>query len=42
METIFENTGGDYKQQGDYLLLNLTLSIETEKQIGAWGMRHRR
>ena len=42
MKTIFENTGGDYTRQGDYHLPNLTLPEETEKQIGAWGMRHRR
>lgn len=42
MKTIFENNGGDYTQQGDYLLPNLTLSDENEKQIGVWGMRHRR
>lgn len=42
MKTIFENNGGVYTQQGDYLLPNLALSDETEKQIGVWGMRHRR
>ena len=25
MKTIFENNGGSYTQQGDYLLPNLTL-----------------
>ena len=42
MRTIFENNGGSYTQQGDYLLPNLTLSDENEKQIGVWAMRHRR
>ena len=42
MKTIFENNGGDYTQQGDYLLPNLTLSNKSETQIGVWGMRHRR
>ena len=42
MKTIFENSGGSYTQQGNYLLPNLALSDETEKQIGVWGMRHRR
>lgn len=42
METIFENNGGVYTQQGDYLLPNLALSDETEKQIGVWGIRHKR
>ncbi len=42
MKTIFENNGGSYTQQGDYLLPNLALSDETEKQIGVWGVRHKR
>ena len=42
MRTIFENSGGSYTQQGDYLLPNLTLSDENQRQIGIWGMRHRR
>ena len=42
MKTIFENIVDSYTQQGDYLLPNLTLSDETEKEIGVWGMRHKR
>ena len=42
MKTIFENSGGSYTQVGDYLLPNLTLSDENQRQIGIWGMRHRR
>ena len=42
MKTIFENNGGSYKQQGNYLLPNLTLSDGIEKQIGVWGIRHKR
>lgn len=42
MKTIFENIGGSYTQQGNYLLPNLTLSDENERQIDVWGMRHRR
>ena len=42
MKTIFENIGGNYTQVGDYLLPNLALSDETEKQIGVWGIRHKR
>lgn len=42
MKSIFENTRGDYIQQGDYLLPNLTLPDKSEKQIGVWGIRHRR
>lgn len=42
MKTIFENIIGSYIQQGDYLLPNLTLLDENEKQSGVWGMRHKR
>ena len=42
MKTIFENIGGSYSQQGDYLLPNLTLPDENQKQIGVWAIRHRR
>ena len=41
MKTIFENIGGSYTQQGDYLLPNLTLPDENKRQIGVWGTRHR-
>lgn len=42
MKTIFENSGGSYSQQGDYLLPNLTLPDENQSQIGVWGTRHKR
>ena len=44
MKTIFENNGGTYTQVGDYLLPNLSLLAEEEKEanIGVWGMRHKR
>lgn len=42
MKTIFENNDGTYTQAGEYMLPNLALSDETEKQIGVWAMRHRR
>ena len=42
MKTNFENNGGSYTQQGNYLLPNLTLSDENQRQIGVWGTRHRR
>ena len=42
MKTIFENNGGTYTQAGEYMLPNLTLPDENERQIGVWGMRHRR
>lgn len=42
METIFENYGGAYEIQGNYLLPNLTLQDEEQYSIGVWGMRHKR
>ncbi len=42
MKTIFENIGGSYSQQGDYLLPNLTLPDESQRQIGVWAIRHKR
>ncbi len=42
MKTIFENIGGSYTQQGDYLLPNLMLPDESKRQIGVWGTRHKR
>ena len=41
MKTNFENIGDNYSQQGDYLLPNLTLPDENQRQIGVWTMRHR-
>lgn len=42
MKTNFENIGGSYSQQGDYLLPNLMLLDEDQRQISVWAMRHRR
>ena len=36
MKTIFENNGGTYESQGDYLLPNLTLRDEKQYLIGVW------
>ena len=42
-KSIFEQMGGTYTQQGDYILPNLILPTEEEQQyIGIWGQRHRR
>lgn len=41
-KSIFEQLGGTYKQQGDYLLPCLTLPAEKEQPIGLWGQRHLR
>lgn len=38
--TLFEQFGGTYTQQGDYLLSNLTLPAKKEiGYIGVWGRR---
>lgn len=42
MKTIFENNGGIYEIQGNYLLPDLTLQDEKQYSISAWGMRHKR
>ena len=42
-KTIFEEMGGAYVRQGDYLLPCLSLPTEKEnKPIGVWGHRHLR
>ena len=41
--TIFEEMGGTYARQGDYLLPCLSLPAEKENRpIGVWGQRHLR
>lgn len=42
-ETLFEQFGGTYIKQGDYLIPNLTLPAEEEiGNIGVWAMTHKR
>lgn len=41
-KTLFEQMGGTYEQQGDYLIPCLTLPTEEEKPIGIFGQRHLR
>ena len=42
-KTIFEEMGGTYIRQGDYLIPCLTLPKEEEQRfIGVWGQRHLR
>lgn len=41
-KTIFEQMGGRYEKQGDYLIPCLTLATEKETGIGVWGQRHLR
>ncbi len=42
MKSLFEQMGGTYSQQGDYLIPNITLPKEENKPIGIWGQRHLR
>ena len=37
MKSLFEQLGGTYRQEGDYLIPNLTLPDEPEYQIGKYG-----
>ena len=39
-KSIFERLGGEYEQQGDYLIPCLTVPAEEEQAIGIWGHRH--
>lgn len=41
-KSFFEEIGGRYEKQGDYLIPCLTLPTEKETIIGAWGQRHLR
>lgn len=41
-KTLFEEMGGTYTQQGDYLLPNLVLPAEDERPVGVWGQRRLR
>ncbi|MCI9525289.1 MAG: TnpV protein [Lachnospiraceae bacterium] len=40
IKSIFERLGGEYEQQGDYLIPCLTVPAEEEQAIGIWGRRH--
>ena len=41
-KSIFEQTGGTYRQVGDYFLPNVTVSADEQQPIGIWGQRHAR
>ena len=42
-KSLFEQLGGRYEKQGDYLIPCLTLPTEKEtRPIGVWGQRHLR
>ena len=40
MKSLFEQLGGTYHWEGDYLIPDLELPDEDEKPIGIWGQRH--
>ncbi len=40
-QTLFEQNGGTYTQQGDYLLPDIKLPDQPEYEIGIWGNRRR-
>ena len=42
MKSLFEQLGGTYHWEGDYLIPDLNLPDEDEKPIGIWGQRHGR
>ncbi len=39
-KSLFEELGGKYERQGDYLIPCLTVPAEEEQSIGTWGQRH--
>ena len=39
-KTIFEELGGKYERQGDYLIPCIASPAEEEQPIGTWGQRH--
>ena len=41
-QSLFEQMGGKYERQGDYLIPCLTLPAEEEQPVGIWGQRHGR
>lgn len=42
MKSLFEELGGTYHREGDYLIPDLALPDEDERPIGIWGQRHER
>ena len=39
-KSLFEELGGKYERQGDYLIPCIALFAEEEQPIGTWGQRH--
>lgn len=42
MKSIYEESGGTYTRQGDYVFPDLEVPPEEETEIGVWGQRYRR
>lgn len=42
MESIFEQMGGTYHWEGDYLIPDITLGEDAERDIGIYGQKHKR
>ena len=42
MKSIYEEAGGTYIQQGDYILPNLKVQPEKVIEVGIWRQRYRR
>lgn len=40
MKSLFEQLGGTYHEEKGYLIPDLRLAEEEEKEIGIWGQRH--
>lgn len=40
MKSLYEQLGGTYRKQGNYLIPNLTLSTRKENNIGIYGQQH--
>lgn len=40
MKSLYEQFGGTYCKQGDYLIPNLALPKSKENDIGIYGQRH--
>lgn len=38
MKSIFEQMGGTYRREGDYLIPNLVLSDTEDYQVGRYGL----
>ena len=41
-KSLFEQIGGTYEQQGDYMIPYLALPPQEKQIIGIWGQRHAR